>query len=173
MNEIAITDIGVPVNTGKGISRKSIINFEQLMRDRMGPAAEYTDDLCPITHSFSDGIYIREMFAPKGAIIVGKIINQEHHIFLMSGEIIILTEQGQKTFIGPIHFNAPAGTKRVGYVVEDIVWCNIHPNLTNTINVDKIEKKVISPSYKHYDRLVRRKTGFVNKIKYSLIKILS
>ena len=57
------------------------------------PGAVFGDsDKAPLKHSFADGIYVREIFIPKDTVIVGKIHRHDHPNFLMSGRVIVITE---------------------------------------------------------------------------------
>jgi hypothetical protein len=124
------------------------------------------------------------MFVPKGTMLVGKIIKQEHHIFLMSGKIAILTEDGDKIIEGPCSFVAKGGTKRVGYALTDVVWVNVHPNITDTKDLKQLEKEIIVENYDDYNKYIEAKNPItikkfnlkiffkkiINKIKLLIIK---
>jgi len=72
---------------------------------------EELEKLCPLKHSFTPGIYVREIFLPKETMIVGKIHKHEHPNFLMSGEVLVVTEGGGKEYLkGPMSIISPAGT---------------------------------------------------------------
>jgi hypothetical protein len=167
--------------------RKEIFDIENAMKNNTDPNYKThigDNKITPIKHSFSDGIYVREMFVPKGTMLVGKIIKDTHHIFLMSGKIAIITEDGDKIIEGPCSFVAKGGTKRVGYALTDVVWINVHPNVTDTKNLKKLEKQIVVENYDEYNRYLETKkpisiksfniklffTKFVNKIKSLIIK---
>ena len=158
--------------------RKKILSIEDAIRNNTDPNYKtYIGDneACPVKHTFSDGIYVREMFVPKGMMLVGKIIKQTHHIFLMSGKIAIITEDGEKIMEGPCSLVAKGGTKRVGYALTDVVWINVHPNITDTQDLDKLEQEVIAEDYDEYNRYIELKNTnlfmkTLKKIKQMVIK---
>ena len=158
--------------------RKKIFSIEDAIRNNTDPNYKtYIGDneACPVKHTFSDGIYVREMFVPKGMMLVGKIIKQTHHIFLMSGKIAIITEDGEKIMEGPCSVVAKGGTKRVGYALTDVVWINVHPNITDTPDLDKLEQEVIAEDYDEYNRYIELKNTnlfmkTLKKIKHMIIK---
>ena len=156
--------------------RKKIFSLEKALKNNTDPNYKtYIGDneACPVKHTFSDGIYVREMFVPKGMMLVGKIIKQTHHIFLMSGRIAIITEDGEKIMEGPCSIVAKGGTKRVGYALTDVVWINVHPNTTDTKDLDKLEKEVIAEDYDEYDRYLELKnTNLFIKIFRKLKQII-
>lgn len=132
------------------------------------------NEACPLKHSFSDGIYVREIFIPKGMLLTGKIHKHEHPNFLLKGEVMVLTEIGGTEILkAPCSMISKPGTKRALYAITDLVWTTIHHNPTNTKDLKKLEKIVIAKDYKEYDRFILSEKGVVNKIKNKIIKILS
>ena len=51
-------------------------------------------DSFPLTHSWSEGVYIREMQMHKGGLVIGKIHKNSHTWFLMRGELLVATDEG-------------------------------------------------------------------------------
>ena len=126
--------------------REKIINAERKISEMEG--AKHGDYL-PLKHSFADGVYVREIFIPKGELIIGKIHKHSHPNFLMSGEVSVLTEEGAKRLKAPLSMISPAGTKRVVYAHEDTVWITIH--VTEKTELSDIESEIIA---KDYDELL-------------------
>ena len=72
-------------------SRDKILLFEEMMKSF--PGAKLGDmEECPLKHTFSNGMYVREIFIPKGTLIVGKIHRHSHPNFLMQGKVKVVTE---------------------------------------------------------------------------------
>lgn len=107
-------------------------------------------DTFPLTHSFSDGVYIREMSMLKGGIVIGKIHNKSHTWFLMKGKIKVATEDSVVTYSAPTYVNAKAGAKRVIAAIEDSVFVNIHPNPDNIKNTKELEDILTCKTYDEY-----------------------
>ena len=78
----------------------------------------------PLKHTFTDGIYIRQMSMKKDSFVIGKI---DH--------------------IAPCYVEAPSGSKRMIYAHEDSVWVNIHANPTNTQDLEELEELIIAKDY--------------------------
>jgi quercetin dioxygenase-like cupin family protein len=108
-----------------------------------------TEEL-PLTHSFSDGIYTREIFIKKGLFAIGKIHKSDHTFFLMRGKLLLCTEEGVKEIEAPYYGNASAGTKRVAIALEDTVFVNVHPNPNNIKEIEKLEDIFVVSSYEEY-----------------------
>jgi len=112
--------------------------------------AKGNSDMFPLKHSFSEGVYIREMFMPKGGLVIGKLYKISHTWFLLSGELEVATDEGNEYYIGPCYVNAPEGTKRVLHAVSDVIFVNVYPNPENIIDTDKLEEMLTCCSYKEY-----------------------
>ena len=101
----------------------------------------------PLRHTFTSGIYCREIFIPKGSVIVGKIHRHDHINFISRGDVTVLTKDGLKRIKGPCTMVSSAGTKRAVYAHEDTVWTTIHANPTNETDLAKIEAFTIAKTY--------------------------
>jgi len=154
------------------VSRDAILEFEKTLKNVEGHIEGDTPH-CPLEHSFSDGIYVRQISIPAGTLLTGKIHKHDHPNFLLKGEVIVVTEDGEETLIAPRAMMSKAGTKRALYAVTDLVWTTIHHNPTNTQDLGELEKIVIAPSYKDYDRFIKLESGTFRQLKKKLIKTLS
>ena len=105
------------------------------------------DPITPLKHTFVNGIYTREIFIPKGMLVVGKIHKHAHPNFLMSGDVSVLTEEGAKRLKGPMALVSPAGTKRLLYTHEDTVWVTVHANPDNKEDLVELEDEIIAKTY--------------------------
>lgn len=125
--------------------REKIVSFEQQLSEI--PGAEFGDnEKCPLKHTFADGVYVREIFIPKGMMIVGKIHRHSHPNFLIKGEVSVVTENGGvERLKAPISIISPANTKRVVYSHEDTVWITVH--VTDKTDLKEIEQEIILEKY--------------------------
>jgi hypothetical protein len=110
------------------------------------------EKLCPLVHSFGDGCYIRQIFMPKGTLIVSKIHKVTHPYFVMTGKASVATENGVEVIKAPYHGITQAGTKRVLYIHEDMVWITVH--VTKETDLKKIEEEIIAKDFNEYDELI-------------------
>lgn len=101
----------------------------------------------PLKHTFTTGVYMREIFLPKGSIVVGKIHRHDHVNFISYGDVTVLTKDGLKRIQGPCTMVSTAGTKRALYAHEDTVWTTIHANPDEERNLDKLESFIIAKDY--------------------------
>ncbi|MES2395813.1 MAG: hypothetical protein V4549_07410 [Bacteroidota bacterium] len=146
--------------------RKSIMEYEEQIKSQEG-AFIGDSPICPLKHTFSEGIYVREIRIPAGTYIVGKLHKHAHPNFLLSGVVDVVTEQGTTTLEGPMSMISPAGTKRALYVKQDVVWVTIHSNPTNTQDLKELESIVIADSYEEYEKFIESKNEnkFISFIK--------
>jgi len=77
--------------------RQNVMTFQDgLMEMIANGEVDSTLDDCTLTHHFSPvdekygcGTYAREMFIPKGTVIIGKIHKHQHLNFIMKGKAIV------------------------------------------------------------------------------------
>ena len=130
------------------------MSLEKQMLDSDNPLiVKGNSNAFPLTHSFSDGVYIREMSMLKDGIVIGKIHNRSHTWFLMKGKLKIANEDGVVTYSAPTYVNAGSGAKRVIIALEDSVFVNVHPNPDNITNIDELEKILTCETYTQYKQL--------------------
>lgn len=99
---------------------------------------------CPVTHRFGPGVYIREVFMPKGAYIVGHRHTTPHINIMLTGVIGLLNDDGTETVLhAPQTFVAQPGRK-VAYIYEDVIWQNVHA--TDETDVEKLEAMFLDKS---------------------------
>jgi len=102
----------------------------------------------PLRHCFGNKVYVREMTAPKGSIIIGKMHKFKQVNIVVKGDISVLTEDGWKRLKSGEMFESPAGIKRAGYTHEDTVWTTICG--TEEIDIEKAEGELTIGSYQEY-----------------------
>lgn len=102
-------------------------------------------------HYKCNGIYAREMKAPAGALIVGKIHRRPQINVISKGTVRVATDEGIETITGPSTFICPAGTKRAVLVLEDVTWTTFHE--TESDDMEVITKELIADSYEELNLL--------------------
>jgi hypothetical protein len=107
-------------------------------------------------HYFAPGLYLREIFIPKGVTLTGMIHKTEHLCVLSLGKVSVYTEDGMRTISASTVVHSMPGMKRVLYAHEDSVWINCHHNPTNENDLSKIEEIFVTNSYDEF-------LGFIEK----------
>lgn len=126
--------------------RKNITEFETKVKSIPGALGA---DPFPLEHSFADGLYIRKLTVPSKTLTVTKIHAVNHAFFLQKGTISILTEEGIKKITAPYQGITRAGTKRIIYHHDEVVFTTVHS--TKETDINKIEVEVIAEDFGELD----------------------
>ena len=113
-------------------------------------------EIAPIKHTFADGVYIRQMDMKEGSAVVGAIHNHLHVWFLLAGHVTVATEETTEDYVAPCYVVSTPGVKRVILANEDSIFVNIHKNPTNTRDISKLEKEIVSLNYKEYEEYINK-----------------
>jgi hypothetical protein len=90
-----------------------------------------------LTHTFANGIYIREIFLRANTLSIGAIHKKETVNILSKGSVKILMENGVKVHKASSVFVTPPYTQKVALALEDSVFINIMH--TDKRSVEEIE----------------------------------
>ena len=123
------------------IQNKAYISVVRDVQQQITDNAELID--VPVDHHFAPGIYMRQMNAKAGTLVVSKMHRTEHMNILLTGSLTVATENGIELLTAPLVIKSMPGTKRIGYFHEDSSWITVHP--TQTTDLDLIEQQVIVP----------------------------
>ena len=99
----------------------------------------------PVEHIFGHQMYIREMRIPKGMIFLGRQHLKGHECTLISGSLIWVTPAGRRYVEAPFTVHTEPGTHMVFYAITDIVGQTVHPNPTESRDVEQLEKEIFEP----------------------------
>jgi hypothetical protein len=111
----------------------------------------------PISHYFSDQLYMRKMKMKKGSLVVSTYHNTDHFWFLLEGRIQVNTGGEIVEHIAPCYEKSTKGAKRLIICLEDCVFINVHKNPTNTESLKEIEKNLYSFTIEEYNKAIKNK----------------
>lgn len=123
------------------IQNKVYISVVRDVQQQITDNAELID--VPVDHHFAPGVYMRQMNAKAGTLVVSKMHRTEHMNILLTGSLTVATEDGIELLKAPLVIKSMPGTKRIGYFHEDSSWITVHP--TQTTDLDLVEQQVIVP----------------------------
>jgi len=108
----------------------------------------------PLDHIFSAGVYFRQIFIPKGTLLVGKRHRFKTCNIIMTGDLSLSSGDGTppKRLKGPLIFESPPMTKKIGFAHEDTVFINVYP--TELTNLEELEAKYIITEDEYEARLL-------------------
>lgn len=132
---------------------KNIPDIAGKLSDLESYLRQYPQQECPLTHVFTTGIYARQIFIPKGTIIVGKIHRHDHLNFISVGDVTVVTKDGRERIKGPCTMVSTKGTKRALIAHADTVWTTIHANPTDETDLERMESLIIVPSYEALEEI--------------------
>lgn len=109
---------------------------------------------CPVTHSFARGVYIREMFIPKGTVFIGRAHRHGHRVELVSGKVCLIDEDHSrpgayaKTFIleAPFFMTTEPCYMTAFIAMTDVVGRTYHPNPTESRDLAALEDDAFRPA---------------------------
>jgi len=85
-------------------------------------------DEYPTQHTFTSGLYTRQVSLPKGHIVVEHKHKHKTLNILASGSLELPDLDTKKITIltAPMTFESDAGSRKVAFILEDVVWINVH-----------------------------------------------
>jgi quercetin dioxygenase-like cupin family protein len=149
---------GFPVDLFAPIDGAVLAIREKKLKDKIdGLQAlmlEHDQADIPVRNVFSGGVYAREVFIPKGTMLVGKVHMTEHLNICLKGDLTFLTVDGPQRIKAPAMFSSPAGTKKLAYANEDSIWVNVHPDLG--LEPETTVDAITVDTFAEYDSLVNK-----------------
>lgn len=98
---------------------------------------------CPLTHRFTPGMYVREIFVPKGTRLVTMIHRTEHPFVVSSGKIAVWCPGDERPHVieAPYTGITKPGTLRLAVALEDTVWTTFHA--TNKTTPEEVAAEIV------------------------------
>lgn len=97
----------------------------------------------PTTNTFGPGFYARTIVIPPGATLTGKVHATEHIFIVSRGELLVVTEDGERHIKAPFQMVCRAGMKRAGHALTEVECTNVH--ITTETDLAKLEAALIIP----------------------------
>ena len=97
---------------------------------------------------FHGGMYYREVFFKAGCLVVGKVHKRAHFFFVAAGTLLVTTDEGPQTMVGPQLVCSPPGTRRAVYAETDVLCMTFHRTDATTVKdaeMDLVEDDPSSP----------------------------
>lgn len=108
---------------------------------------------CPVVHRFGPGVYIRELSVKAGTFIIGHNHLTEYTDIMLKGKVKVIKKDGSVETIEAPYMAIGHPGRKIGLVVEDMVWLNIFP--TEERDVEKLESMLLDKSdgWKQIDKI--------------------
>jgi len=132
MNELALT------------RKNQIFKLEEVLKD----LPQVTPRL---THHFTEGVYVRAIYLPKGIVLTSKIHRHGCVNIMARGHVRTVTttqtEEVVEVYKGFAIFSGTPGMKRAMVALEDTVWITVHANPDNERDLEKLEARFIANNF--------------------------
>lgn len=116
----------------------------QLMERFQGQHQAKGEQVYPLTHRFTPGLYIREIVMPTGAFLTTRIHKTEHPFFIQAGICQVYLEgQGWELIKAPYSGVTVPGTRRILYILEETTWITVHLNPKEIRDIKELEKMLM------------------------------
>jgi hypothetical protein len=97
-------------------------------------------------HTFHAGMYCREVWRSAGVLVVGKVHKKEHFYLIVSGTVVITTDDGVQLITGPQLLCSCPGTKRAVYAETDALCMTFHVVDAKTVEDAELELVETDPN---------------------------
>lgn len=97
---------------------------------------------CPVQHFFEPGVYIREMFIPAETLFIGRPHTFGHRCELVSGRILLITEQAKTHLEAPAELWSTPGYIMCLYAKTEVIGRTYHPNPDERRDTDVMEDEI-------------------------------
>jgi hypothetical protein len=135
--EMSTEILGVSSSVAEGTFREKIGSLIDTMR-------KMEQIECPVTHHFSPGLYLREIFMPAGTAVVGRIHKTEHFNILVKGRCLIVHDDFRREELcAPMVFVSKAGVQKALYILEDMIWMTTH--VSEETDLATLETLLVDP----------------------------
>lgn len=98
----------------------------------------------PVRHIFGAGVYIRELSAAAGTFLIGHSQKMDHMNVMVKGKVLMLKDDGSIGIVGAGTTYVSKPGRKIGLVLEDMVWQNIYP--TDETDIETLEDTYLDKS---------------------------
>lgn len=120
----------------------------------------------PVKHKFIEGLYRREVTFPKGFLGTGKIHLKSHMDEMITGEMLVVTENGVVHLKAPCSLITVPGKKKFGYALTEVTWVTFHP--TSCTTVEAVEAEIMCSDWEDYEIEGESFEAMVNKLGFTV-----
>ena len=133
-----------------------VLDFQSYLKNRMALGeVEEKRDTCEWNHYFIPGGYAREMFIPKGLIVIGRVHKYDCITIVSKGRLLLASTDGPQDVTSGSTSITKAGTQRIAISMEDSLITTFH--VTEETDLDKIEDELTVSTYEEFLTLEERK----------------
>jgi hypothetical protein len=142
---VAPTEKDIIVVNEKSIDCRAVNWIEKIMlRAVLEKPDLWTQPEIKPVHRFAKGLYSREITIPANAFATG-VIHKTQHLNVMSRGCVSVWSQdeGLRLLRAPFIFVAQPGTRRAGYIHEEMTWTTVFG--TDETDLEKLKEELVFP----------------------------
>lgn len=124
---------------------KSIEGIEAGLFNRVR-SGELTARVMPLRHTFTPGVYLREIFMERATFVVGQQHKTEHINIITKGRALVMLDGEMLSLEAGDSFVSQAGVRKVLFIVEDTNWMTVHDNPDDCRDIPTLEERLIEKS---------------------------
>tara|TARA_R110000765_G_scaffold48361_1_gene98947 strand:+ start:571 stop:1053 length:483 start_codon:yes stop_codon:yes gene_type:complete len=94
----------------------------------------------PITHRFTEGLYIREIFVSAGTLFTTETHKKQNPFVISLGKYKVYDGENILVIEAPHTGITEPNTRRLVYAEEDTIWTTFH--VTDKTDIEEIEKEI-------------------------------
>ena len=114
------------------------------------------------------GVYLREIWMPRGAFIIGHEHRTEHFNIVAKGAALVVVNGHVERMQAPYCLVSCVGVRKILLILEDMVWYTVHPNPQNIRDEDVLEEMMIVKSRTWLDHEVCKAERLLQKLDHVL-----
>lgn len=146
---------------GVGLVPGTLQEIESLESKMLGlPQIKYTQQ-----SYHAPGIWVRELRAPAGSLIIGHEHRHANLNILAQGSKIMVIGDRVERMTAPYCVPSGLGIRKIGLILTDMVWFSIHHNPTNEQDEEKLEELFYRKSGTFKAEEIRRAEEKLAKLK--------
>lgn len=98
----------------------------------------------PVTHRFSPGIYLREIFMPAQTFVIGHIHRTRHQNIVLTGRAQVMMDGKVVEVNAGDVFESGPGVQKILLIEQDCRWITVHANPSDNQDIVSLEAGLVA-----------------------------
>ena len=159
MRELIDRSMGAPIKL-KHLSQERLDEIEASLIEA-AEAGLVQEPEVPLKHYFVPGMYVREVFMPRGSLVVSMEHKTSELNLIPRGRAIVRSGDDLRLVVGPCAFESEAGIRKILLMIEDTVWQTAHYNPDDTRDFKKLQSRLVTqtPAHRYHQSFLQSTTA--------------
>ena len=166
MRDMIAESHGAPIKL-KHLSSQKLDAIEASLIEA-AEAGLFQEPEVPLMHFFVPGMYVREVFMPRGSLIVSMEHKTSELNLVPRGKAIVRSGDDLRLVEGPCSFESEAGIRKILFILEDTVWQTAHMNPDDTRDIELLKSRLVvqTPAHRHHQEFLQ--ASITNQLTHTL-----